>query len=57
MLNIVRAEHLKWRRTFIPKLAWIAPVFTLLLCAVLMGGGFFRAGLTTGGTRCCCPER
>ncbi|MEK3790530.1 lantibiotic immunity ABC transporter MutE/EpiE family permease subunit [Paenibacillus sp. FSL R7-0204] len=44
MLNIVRAEHLKWRRTFIPKLAWIAPVFTLFLCAVLMGGSFFQSG-------------
>ncbi|OMF96973.1 lantibiotic immunity ABC transporter MutE/EpiE family permease subunit [Paenibacillus sp. FSL R7-0337] len=44
MLNIIRAEHLKWRRTFIPKLAWIAPVFTLFLCAVLMGGGFFQSG-------------
>ncbi|WP_405105395.1 lantibiotic immunity ABC transporter MutE/EpiE family permease subunit [Paenibacillus sp. FSL K6-1217] len=44
MLNIVRAERLKWRRTFIPKLAWIAPVFTLALCAVLMGGSLFQNG-------------
>ncbi|WP_339221135.1 lantibiotic immunity ABC transporter MutE/EpiE family permease subunit [Paenibacillus sp. FSL H8-0332] len=44
MLNIVSAERLKWRRTFIPKLAWLAPVFTLLLCAVLMGGSFFQSG-------------
>lgn len=44
MLNIIRAERLKWRRTFIPKLVWIAPVITLLLCAVLMGGSFFQSG-------------
>lgn len=44
MLNILQAERLKWRRTFIPKLAWIAPVFTLFLCAVLMGGSFFQSG-------------
>ncbi|MEK4046050.1 lantibiotic immunity ABC transporter MutE/EpiE family permease subunit [Paenibacillus sp. FSL H8-0048] len=38
MLNIVRAEHLKWRRTFIPKLVWLAPSIALLLCVALMGG-------------------
>ncbi|QUL54862.1 lantibiotic immunity ABC transporter MutE/EpiE family permease subunit [Paenibacillus tritici] len=44
MLSVIRAERLKWRRTFIPKLVWMAPVFTLLLCAVLMGGRFFQTG-------------
>lgn len=28
----------------IPKLAWITPLFTLLLCAILMGGHFFQTG-------------
>ncbi|WP_340026454.1 lantibiotic immunity ABC transporter MutE/EpiE family permease subunit [Paenibacillus sp. FSL K6-1096] len=44
MLNIIRAEHLKWRRTFIPKLTWLAPAIALLLCAVLMGGSLFQSG-------------
>ncbi|WP_310829548.1 lantibiotic immunity ABC transporter MutE/EpiE family permease subunit [Paenibacillus pedocola] len=44
MLSHLRAERLKWRGTFIPKLAWIAPVFTILLCAILMGGRYFQSG-------------
>lgn len=44
MLNHIRAERLKWRRTFIPSLVWIAPVFTMLLCAILMGGSYFQTG-------------
>lgn len=35
---------MKWRRTFVPKLLWITPLFTMLLCAVLMGGRFFQTG-------------
>ncbi|MEK4325492.1 lantibiotic immunity ABC transporter MutE/EpiE family permease subunit [Paenibacillus sp. FSL R7-0312] len=44
MLSHIRAERLKWRRTFIPSLVWIAPVFTMLLCAILMGGRYFQTG-------------
>ncbi|MGC5774894.1 lantibiotic immunity ABC transporter MutE/EpiE family permease subunit [Paenibacillus pabuli] len=44
MLSHIKAERLKWRRTFIPKLVWLAPVFTLLLSAVLMGGPLFQTG-------------
>lgn len=44
MLRHIRVERLKWRRTFIPKLAWIAPIVALLLCAFLMGGRYFQSG-------------
>lgn len=44
MLNVIQAERLKWRRTFIPKLTWLAPAVALLLCAVLMGGSLFQSG-------------
>lgn len=44
MLTLISAERLKWRRTFIPWLLWIAPLFTLLLCALLMGGRYFQTG-------------
>ncbi|MEK4061563.1 MULTISPECIES: lantibiotic immunity ABC transporter MutE/EpiE family permease subunit [Paenibacillus] len=44
MLCHIRAERLKWRGTAIPKLVWLAPVFTLLLCAILTGGALFQMG-------------
>lgn len=44
MLPLINAERLKWRRTFIPWLVWIAPLFTLILCALLMGGRYFQTG-------------
>lgn len=44
LLPIMRAESLKWKRTFIPKLIWLAPIVTLLLSAVLMGGNYFFTG-------------
>ncbi|WP_150272859.1 lantibiotic immunity ABC transporter MutE/EpiE family permease subunit [Paenibacillus tepidiphilus] len=44
MLRLISAERLKWRRTFIPWLVWIAPLFTLLLCFLLMGGPYFQTG-------------
>ncbi|KUP20748.1 lantibiotic immunity ABC transporter MutE/EpiE family permease subunit [Paenibacillus sp. DMB5] len=44
MLTLISAERLKWRRTFIPWLLWIAPLFTLLLCMLLMGGRYFQTG-------------
>ncbi|MNB96462.1 ABC-2 family transporter protein [compost metagenome] len=44
MIPCIKAERLKWTRTFIPKLAWIGPVVTLLLCFFLMGGRYFQGG-------------
>ncbi|WP_342563602.1 lantibiotic immunity ABC transporter MutE/EpiE family permease subunit [Paenibacillus sp. FSL R7-0345] len=44
MLTLISAERLKWRRTFIPQLLWVTPLFTLLLCGVLMGGRYFQTG-------------
>ncbi len=44
MLPLISAERLKWRRTFIPWLVWIAPLFTLVLCGLLMGGQYFQTG-------------
>ncbi|WP_223879906.1 lantibiotic immunity ABC transporter MutE/EpiE family permease subunit [Paenibacillus spiritus] len=44
MLRLIKAERLKWRRTFIPWLIWIAPLFTLALCGILMGGRYFQTG-------------
>lgn len=44
MLRLISAERLKWRRTFIPWLIWIAPLFTLVLCFLLMGGPYFQTG-------------
>ncbi|MNC18341.1 ABC-2 family transporter protein [compost metagenome] len=44
MLRLISAERLKWRRTFIPQLLWITPLFTLLLCAILTGGQYFQTG-------------
>ncbi|WNS42340.1 lantibiotic immunity ABC transporter MutE/EpiE family permease subunit [Paenibacillus sp. MMS20-IR301] len=44
MLSHIRAERLKWRHTFVPRLLWITPLFTMLLCAVMMGGQSFQGG-------------
>ena len=44
MLAIMKAEQLKWKRTFIPKLLWLTPLITLLIGAVLMGGEYFQTG-------------
>lgn len=44
MLNLLLAERLKWKRTAITKILWIAPLITLLLGAGLMGGPFFQTG-------------
>lgn len=42
MTACIRAEWLKIKRTFTKKLIWLAPLFTLLLCAGLMPGPFFQ---------------
>lgn len=44
LINCILAERLKWKRTFAPKLVWIAPVVTLLLCFVLGAGSVFQIG-------------
>lgn len=44
MISIIKAERLKWKKTFIPKLLWLAPIVTLLMSAGLMGGSFFQTG-------------
>ncbi|WP_374963425.1 lantibiotic immunity ABC transporter MutE/EpiE family permease subunit [Lysinibacillus sp. RS5] len=62
MISIMKAERLKWKKTFIPKLVWLAPIVTLLLSAVLMGGSFFQKGaynwwysmLLPGALTICC---
>ena len=62
MLAIIKAERLKWKRTFIPQLLWLTPLITLLLSAVLMGGAYFQTGaynwwytmLLPGALTICC---
>lgn len=62
MLAIIKAEQLKWKRTFIPKLLWLTPLITLLISAVLMGGEYFQTGaynwwytmLLPGALTICC---
>ncbi len=44
MLRLIKAEQLKWKRTFIITLLWLTPLVTLLLSAILMGGRFFQTG-------------
>ncbi|MDN4079425.1 lantibiotic immunity ABC transporter MutE/EpiE family permease subunit [Paenibacillus polymyxa] len=43
MRQYIAAEHLKLKRTFTKKLVWLAPIVTLLLCTVLMGGRMFQS--------------
>lgn len=38
MLNCIISEHIKFKRTFIKNLAIIAPIFTILLAALLQAG-------------------
>ena len=62
MISIMKAERLKWKKTFIPKLVLLAPVVAILLTAVLMGGSFFQSGaynwwytmLLPGALTICC---
>lgn len=62
MISIMKAERLKWKKTFIPKLMWLAPIVAILLTAVLMGGSFFQSGaynwwytmLLPGALTICC---
>ncbi|MGE8034313.1 lantibiotic immunity ABC transporter MutE/EpiE family permease subunit [Lysinibacillus sp. NPDC093692] len=58
----MKAERLKWKKTFIPKLVLLAPIVAILLTAVLMGGSFFQSGaynwwytmLLPGALTICC---
>ncbi|MGM7634325.1 lantibiotic immunity ABC transporter MutE/EpiE family permease subunit [Bacillus sp. Hm123] len=62
MILIMKAERLKWKKTFITKLVWLAPIVAILLTAVLMGGSFFQSGaynwwyamLLPGALTICC---
>ncbi|MEY9975900.1 lantibiotic immunity ABC transporter MutE/EpiE family permease subunit [Lysinibacillus sp. RC79] len=62
MISIMKAERLKWKKTFIIKLVWLAPIVVILLTAVLMGGKFFQSGaynwwytmLLPGALTICC---
>ncbi|MGG2108042.1 lantibiotic immunity ABC transporter MutE/EpiE family permease subunit [Lysinibacillus pakistanensis] len=62
MISIVRAERLKWKKTFIVKLVWLAPIVAIALTALLMGGSFFQKGaynwwytmLLPGALTICC---
>lgn len=62
MISIVKAERLKWKKTFIPKLVWLAPIVAILLPALLMGGNYFQKGaynwwytmLLPGALTICC---
>ncbi len=62
MIAIMKAEKLKWKRTFIAKLLWLTPLVTLLISAVLMGGVYFQTGaynwwytmLLPGALTICC---
>lgn len=44
MINCVVAEYRKFKRTFIKKLSWAAPVFIMLLCIILGVGDAFQRG-------------
>lgn len=44
MGKTIYAEYQKLKRTFTIKLTWLAPLVTMLLCAVLGGGNFFQNG-------------
>jgi lantibiotic transport system permease protein len=48
VLPLISAERLKWRRTFIPRLVWIAPLFTVMLFYLLMGRQYFQSGAFNG---------
>jgi len=58
----MKAERLKWKKTFIPKLVWLAPIVAILLTALLMGGKLFQSGaynfwytmLLPGALTICC---
>jgi len=58
----MKAERIKWKKTFIIKLVWLAPIVALLLTAKLMGGSFFQSGaynwwytmLLPGALTICC---
>ncbi|MFJ7887994.1 lantibiotic immunity ABC transporter MutE/EpiE family permease subunit [Lysinibacillus xylanilyticus] len=62
MISIMKAERLKWKKTFIPKLVWLAPIVAILITAFLMGGSFFQKGaynwwytmLLPGALTICC---
>lgn len=62
MISIIKAERLKWKKTFIPKLLWLAPIVTILMSVGLMGGNFFQTGaynwwyvlLLPGSLTICC---
>ncbi|MFJ7913583.1 MULTISPECIES: lantibiotic immunity ABC transporter MutE/EpiE family permease subunit [unclassified Lysinibacillus] len=62
MISIMKAERLKWKKTFIPKLVWLAPIVAIVLTALLMGGKFFQSGaynfwytlLLPGALTICC---
>lgn len=41
---MVRAEHLKQKRSFQKILLWLVPTITLLLAFVLMGGKYIQYG-------------
>ncbi|MEG0180004.1 MAG: lantibiotic immunity ABC transporter MutE/EpiE family permease subunit [Oscillospiraceae bacterium] len=44
MVNYLKAEFLKQKHLFIFKLLWIAPLVTVILPIVLMGGNYFVEG-------------
>lgn len=43
-MNYIKAEHLKLKRTFTKKLAWLAPVVAALFGVILMAGPSFQQG-------------
>jgi len=44
MLNCILSEHIKFKRTFIKKIAIIAPIALILFSAVVNGGQFIQSG-------------
>lgn len=44
MKSIIKAELLKQKQTFHKKLVWIAPIITILIALLLMGGAYIQNG-------------
>ncbi|MEG1312414.1 MAG: lantibiotic immunity ABC transporter MutE/EpiE family permease subunit [Romboutsia sp.] len=44
MKSIIKAELLKQKQTFHKKLVWIAPIITILIAFLLMGGAYIQNG-------------
>ncbi|MBC5996758.1 lantibiotic immunity ABC transporter MutE/EpiE family permease subunit [Romboutsia ilealis] len=44
MINMIKSEHLKLKKSFQKMLIWLAPTITLLLASILIGGNYIQSG-------------